>query len=138
MNRDIADAISILEARKDRSAWNKGVTAFAVDLLKELDDAIAGGWFNELNLSSKGQVAKQFLNGADNWLHYAWSGCGLVYNEDIAQALCAPWELRKTDNGRLRPNGREDWLDVYARAMHQACYRAIKALPTITDGGVKA
>jgi len=131
MNRDIMDAINLLEMRKDRSAWNKGVTAFAVDLLKELDDAITGGWFSELNLSSRNAIKKQFLNGADNWLHYAWSGCGLIYDGDIAEALCAPWELRKTDNGNKRPNGREEWLDVYARAMYQACNRAINALPTI-------
>lgn len=29
------EILTVMEARKDRSAWDKGVTAYAVDLLDE-------------------------------------------------------------------------------------------------------
>ena len=58
-----------------------------------------------------------------NWPAYSWGGCALVYDADIARALCAPWELRRTRGGELRPNRREEWLDVQARALAQACRR---------------
>ncbi len=32
-------------------------------------------------------------------------------------------ELKRTDNGMNAPNSRETWLDVQARALHQACNR---------------
>ncbi len=60
------------------------------------------------------------LNGADNWQHWAEGGCGLAYDADIAERLCTPSELRRTDGGRLPPNRRETWLNVEARAASQA------------------
>jgi hypothetical protein len=47
-------------------------------------------------------------------------GCALVYNEDIARALCTPSELKRSDFGRLPPNSSEDWIDVQTRALSQA------------------
>lgn len=60
------------------------------------------------------------LHGAGDWEEYSRGGCALIYNSDIAERLCAPWELRKTDGGAKRPNAREDWIDVQARALSQA------------------
>ena len=62
------------------------------------------------------------LNGAQDWKQYSWGGSSLIYDSDIAQQLCAPWELKKTDNGRKAPNKNEQWLDVQARALFQAAY----------------
>ena len=70
------------------------------------------------------------LNGARNWSDYSWGGSAFVYDRDIAAALCTPSELRRTRNGERRPNSREEWLDVQARALHQAfrrMYGAIRA-----------
>ena len=60
------------------------------------------------------------LNGARSWHDYSWGGCSLIYDRDIANRVCTISELKKTDNGTKRPNRREEWLDVQARALHQA------------------
>lgn len=60
------------------------------------------------------------LNGAGDWSQYSWGGCALIYDQEIAKALCNPTELKKTRNGERRPNSREEWLDVQARALGQA------------------
>lgn len=102
-----------LEERKDRSAWNKGVTIYAIELIEELDDNT--------------EVTKEMLlNGASDWYQYSWGGCSLIYNCDIAERLCTPSELKKTRKGERRPNGREEWLDTQARALYQACNRIMK------------
>lgn len=105
------EIIETLNARKDRSAWNRGVTALALYILD-------GCEADELSYSS---AEKTLLNGARDWEQYSWDGCALVYDEDIARALCTPSELKRTRNGERRPNAREEWLDVQARALHQAC-----------------
>lgn len=56
----------------------------------------------------------------ESWEQYSYGGCALVYDSDIAQTLCAPGELRKTRDGRRRPNSRETWPDVQTRALIQA------------------
>lgn len=113
------ELIKRLEERKDRSAWDRGVTAYAIDLVEDLDD-------DDINYSPC--FYKTLLNGASNWTEYSWGGCSYIYDEDIAKRLCTPTELKKTDNGRRRPNGQEEWLDVQARALYQASNRIIKAL----------
>lgn len=107
-----------LEARKDRSAWNKGVTNFAIDLIDGVEDGT--------NITRK-TIQETLLNGADNWMQYSYGGCYLIYDGDIAKALCTPSELKRKRGGELQPNSRETWLDVQARALSQACAR-IKAI----------
>ncbi len=103
-----SEVIAELEGRRDRSAWDRGVTSYAVGMLEELGPGA------EL---APGGVREALLNGAKDWPAYSWGGCALVYDADIARALCAPWELRRTRGGELRPNRREEWLDVQARAL---------------------
>lgn len=69
---------------------------------------------------------------------YNWGGSSLIYDADIAGRLCCPSELKKTRNGERRPNSREEWLDVQARALYQACNRlcrlyraAVNAAPAL-------
>lgn len=114
-----------LTSRKDRSAWNKGVTVYALELLDELQERVVNGWFDDL-LNYK-LTKKSLLNGAENWSEYSWGGCSLIYNEDIAERLSNPTELKRTNNGRKRPNPREEWLDTQARALYQASNRLMKA-----------
>lgn len=136
----IARAAEILEARKDRSAWNKAVTADAIDLLEAIDDTIEGIYEKyrytdegggdhvwEL-LKDPGRIEKAMLNGARNWREYSWGGGGLIYNGDIAKHYCTPSELEKTRHGERRPNNSEEWLDVQARALFQAAQRVKDAI----------
>lgn len=116
---------AILESRKDRSAWNRGVNDYAIDLLENLK-----GLAPE-DFSSSALVETALLNGASNWDQYSWGGCALCYNSDIAAALCTPSELKKTRNGERRPNSREEWLDVQARALRQASTRIKRTIRAV-------
>lgn len=111
-----------LENRKDRSAWDKGVTIYALELLDEIKESID---YNGKEPETLEELKRIALNGAENWDEYSWGGCSLIYNGDIAERLCTPSELKKTRNGERRPNNREEWLDVQARALRQA-YSRIK------------
>lgn len=112
----ITAARKYIEHHTACSAWGKGVSAYANDLLDtlaEYPEAIAYGTRLE-------DVEKVLLNGAENWDAYSWGGCALIYDQDIAKRLCSPSEYRKTGGGKKRPNIREQWLDVQARALYQA------------------
>lgn len=120
---------SIIEDKSgNRSAWGRGVTAYALELLDSIEEAIKGGWLplDELE-TAKGRKAAM-LNGASDWDQFSWGGCSLIYDSDIAERLCTPSELKRTRGGELRPNSREEWLDTQARALNQAANRASRAL----------
>ena len=110
----------LLEARKDRSAWEKGVTLYAVELVEELEERAA---YEGRNPAAGEECREWMLNGARDWRGYSWGGSSLIYNGDIAERLCTPSELKKTRHGERRPNSREEWLDTQARALYQACNR---------------
>lgn len=118
---------TIIESQKTRSAWNRGVKAYALELIEELDEAIAHGYFEASDLESPVLLERQLLNGACNWDQYSWGGCSLIYNEDIAKRLCTPTELKNTRNGSRRPNANEEWLDTQARALCQASAAIVRA-----------
>lgn len=121
---NIYDAMrETIEARKERSAWGRGVQAYAVDLVENLQGRAA----YEDRTPAPEEVREWLLNGARTWSEYSWGGSALIYNGDIAERLCSPSELKNTRNGERRPNSREEWLDVQARALHQAANRVIKA-----------
>lgn len=110
-----------IEERKTRSAWDKGVKEYALELLEELREAVAGGYESLATLTNRKAVKKALLNGAADWSQYSWGGSALIYDGDIAERLCCPSELKKTRYGERRPNSREEWLDTQARALYQAC-----------------
>ena len=110
-----------LEGRKDRSAWDRGVTVYALSLLDDFEE-----WTEYAAENGEDAPAldeKTLLNGAEDWGAYSWGGSALVYDADIAARLCTPSELKRTDGGNRRPNAREEWLDVQARALRQASAR---------------
>lgn len=114
-----------LKARKDRSAWDKGVTVYALELLEQIEE---NRKFNDLGAYLEPhEVKPDALNGASSWDQYSWGGSALIYDCDIAERLCCPSELKKVRGGERRPNSREEWLDVQARALYQACSRVVKA-----------
>ena len=105
--------ITELENKVNRSAWDKGVNAYAIELVEG---------FKELPTDNK-ELEKALLNGASDWRQYSWGGCSLIYNGDIAERLCTPSEFKKRKGGEYRPNNHEEWLDTQARALFQACNR---------------
>lgn len=109
-----------LEARKDRSAWNKGVTVYAFELLEEYQERAA---YEGREAADRTEFKAWLLNGADSWESYSYGGSSLIYNGDIAERLCCPSEYKRTREGERRPNSREEWLDVQARALYQAACR---------------
>ena len=126
----LAKAKQTLEQRKDRSAWGRGVTAYAVDMLQQIEDYYKDGYVSSDDLATRTTAEAVALNGARDWSEYSWGGSALVYDGDIAASLCTPSELKRTRNGERRPNSQEEWLDVQARALHQAfrrMYGAIRA-----------
>lgn len=109
-----------LEARKDRSAWSKGVTMYALELLEEYQERAA---YEGREAADRTEFKARLLNGADSWESYSYGGSSLIYNGDIAERLCCPSEYKRTREGERRPNSREEWLDVQARALYQAACR---------------
>ena len=112
-----------LEAKKVRSAWDKGVKLYAEELLFDLKEGIKGGYIDEdLACSNWKMFLEALLNGADNWAQYSWGGCSFIYDPDIAERHCTPSELKRTRHGYNEPNRNEHWLDVQARALRQAAW----------------
>lgn len=133
-NVDVVDAIRAeVDTRTERSAWSKGVTAYAHDLVDTLDEAIAGGYFDVDDLGAPKLLERALLNGAEDWSQYSWGGCSLCYDGQIAERLCTPSELKKTRNGERRPNCREEWLDTQARALYQASNRVKRAVRAVLE-----
>ena len=100
-------------AKSARSAWARGVYIYSLELIENYKDGDA--------VPSK----EELLNGASDWYEYSYGGCSLIYDGDIAERLCTPKVLKRTKNGEKRPNSREEWLDVQARALTSA-YRIIR------------
>ena len=117
-----------LETRKDRSAWGKGVNAYALELVEALRERAE---YEGRDPESAEECREWMLNGAQDWGQYSWGGSSLIYNGDIAERLCCPSELKKTRNGERRPNSREEWLDTQARALYQACNRVARVYRSI-------
>ena len=93
---------------KTRGAWNKGVKTYALMIVENADDL------------EDVRSAAELLNGAKNWNEYSYGGCALAYDGDIAETLCAQWELKKNKHGQYAPNRYENWCDVQTKALKQA------------------
>lgn len=109
---------------KVRSAWMRGVKAYAEELAENLCESIE---YAPEALDNEKLLHKALLNGASNWSEYSWGGCSLIYNNQIAHRLCTASELTKTANASKRPNANEDWPDVQARALYQAEMMVLEA-----------
>ena len=116
----IAQVRTILNGRKCRSAWDRGVMQYAEELTAELAENINGGYITLEQLATAEGRKAALLNGAKDWSQYSYGGSALIYDYDIAERLCNPSELKRTRNGERNPNSRETWLDCQARALSQA------------------
>lgn len=113
-----------------RSAWDKGVKLYALELIDQLEESIDDSYFYEDDLAAPRVLSRGLLNGAQNWSEYSWGGCSLIYDGQIAERLCTPSEFVRTRGGERRPNSREEWLDVQARALSQAARWIVNAART--------
>lgn len=113
--KTISDLRTTLENVKPRSAWDNGVKSYAFDLLDRYEE------YCEYEDRLLPLMEKTLLNGASDWYSYSWGGCSFISDCDIANRLCTPSELSRTNSGKKAPNSRESWLDVQARALTQAC-----------------
>ncbi len=127
-----------IECRHTRSAWDRGVNAYAIDLLDELQEAVDGGCFDEGDIVAPAMLRRALLNGASDWSEYSWGGCSLIYDGDIAERVCCPSALVRSRYGERRPSASEEWLDVQARALGQACSRIMRVVAGLVrlEGGV--
>lgn len=113
-----SELLARIEKMKERSAWARGVNEYAYELVEALEvEEIPAGWED---------LENALLNGAKNWTAYSFGGSSLIYDADIARRLCTPSELKRTRDGERRPNSREEWLDVQARALNQAARKIFK------------
>ena len=113
---------ALANLKPGRSAWGRGVHAYAVELVESLDDSA--------DLSNETMLRKALLNGADDWRQYSEGGCALVYDADIAERLCSPSELKRVRGGERQPNSRETWIECQARALSQAAALVSRAYRT--------
>lgn len=118
--KTISDIRAALENVKCRSAWDKGVKSYAFDLLDKYEESC------EFEGRSLPLTEETLLNGASNWRSYSCGCSSFIYDFDIANRLCTPSELARTNLGEKAPNSRESWLDVQARALKQACDLLLK------------
>lgn len=119
-----------ITGRKSRSAWERGVDDYAITIIWNLMENEENGYLTLEDLTNEKRLTASMLNGAKDWQRpndevaawkvYSWGGSSLVYNQDIAERLCTASELKRTHNGERRPNAKEEWLDVQARALYQA------------------
>jgi len=104
-NKTTQSALETLALTPARSAWGRGVKAYAIELIESLEGDYSYG---------------ALLNGATDWRAYSYGGNALIYDADIAERLCNPSELKRCKGGDNQPNKGESWLDVQARALRQA------------------
>lgn len=121
-----------------RSRWDRAVIEDAEEMISEAIDNLRDT--PEEAPQDLTQLTAKLLNVSVNTLHYwggddghngikdlyqcahesSWGGSHLCYDYDIARHYCTPSELKRTRDGARRPNAREEWLDVQARAIYQA------------------
>lgn len=102
------------------SAWDKGVNEYTKELKSN---------FRE-NYGRQKMTEEKLLGGARDWKEYSYSGYSLIYNDDIAERLSNPSELKRArgKSGYVGSyaNKNEQWLDVQARALYQASRKLLE------------
>lgn len=93
--------IIILEFKKQIriSKSDRAKLYYINDLLESLEDMEI---IKDLKDYTKDQLERLLLNGADNWLHYSYSGCSLCYNSEIADRILTPSQQKRYHSS--------DWL----------------------------
>jgi hypothetical protein len=112
------EMIEEIKAKTKATTWDRAVTAYAVELIENVAEYAKALGHDPVNGD---ECIKWMLNGVKTWKEYSYYGNSLIYNKDIAKRVCVPYEYERTKQGELAPNKTENWLDVQARALAQAC-----------------
>lgn len=97
-----------IQAMRPRSAYSRAIQSYALELLEDIEDHAA-------------PITDDLLrNGARTWNDFSYGGSALIYDEDIAERLCSPSELRRKRGGDVPPSRVTTWLDCQARALYLA------------------
>ena len=131
-----ANVRKVIESTAPRSAWDRGVQDYALELPDNYNEYVKYSADNGEDIPALSENA--LLNGATDWMQYSWGGCSLIYNSGIAERLCNPSELKRCKGGGHNPNSREEWLDVQARALRQAFASLVLAVGNISHYGTSA
>lgn len=111
-----------------KSKWARGVQIAAGELLKKLEETGHPAALTAEELWEQLIVPTAVPRSAQNRAYafaLLWSvgGCALICDEDIAERYGTPGEirrLRRADGSLRQPNRAETWLELQARALHQA------------------
>lgn len=108
-----------------KSHWDKGVALYAKELLERLFENNSQEQVAKVVMYGFDTFNTSLLIGAKSWMQYSEGGCSLIYDEDIAERLCPPSQIRRHKDGSIaNPNAYETWIEVQARALAQASARA--------------
>lgn len=108
--------IIILEFKKQRctSKSDRAKLDYINDLLESLEDMEL---IKDLKDYTKDQFEELLLNGANNWLHYSFSGCSLCYNYDIAERILTPSQQKRSHSS--------DWLLTQQACLLRSAFNRI-------------
>lgn len=98
--------INELESLTPRKKWNRGVKAYALELVESAETEI-----------TKENANVVLLNGNESWRDYSWNGCALIYDNDIITRLATAAEVEQYQESLIKC---DQWLDVQARALEHA------------------
>ena len=112
-----------VKSADQRSAWSKGVKVYALEMLEDLESNPS--LIEEFN-DGMPIREKNLLNGSIDWHQYSESGSAFIYDEDIAERLCTPSELKRFKGGDL-PNDPFYWIRTQSRALKQASNLILKS-----------
>lgn len=126
---------------KARSAWDKGVWGYAVEMVENIEsdsimrqepDASNHDVSDFLNhVEGRGLSMTEYWD-RDDWSKVrrlsgsvSWGGNFEIFDDGVVERLCTPSEIRRYNAGRMQngPRSGERWLDVQARAVNSAVVR---------------
>lgn len=69
--------------RKHKSAFDRGITQYALELLDNFEEAVKRSHIDEASINRD-----ILLNGAHDWIEYSYGRCSFIFDSDIAERLC--------------------------------------------------
>lgn len=106
-----------------RSTWNRGIAAYAFDLIDCYAIDVISHPDADGNVPAP--TERTFLNGAASWYEYAAGGCGaaLIYDESIIKRLFPPSVVKRSRwaaGGYRCPISSADFISIEAVALKRA------------------
>lgn len=106
-----------------RSTWDRGIAAYASDLLDYYAIDVIG--YPDKDGYVAAPTERTFLNGATSWYEYAAGGCGaaLIYDESIIKRMFPPSVVKRSRwaaGGYRCPISGADFISIEAVAIERA------------------